>query len=84
MQNTSRQATDISLFDSYRYIKIIIVPQLGRFKKSYLYYDTTCLINFYALQARTSMNRDKDEMELNAPVISISLGDSCLFPHRNQ
>ena len=25
------------------------------------------------------MNRDKDEMEWNAPVISISLGDSCLF-----
>ena len=25
------------------------------------------------------MHRNKDEMELNAPVISISLGDSCLF-----
>ena len=31
------------------------------------------------MQARMSMHRDKDEMELNAPVISISLGDSCLF-----
>ena len=38
-----------------------------------------CLINFYALQARTGMHRDKDKMKLNAPVISISLGDSCLF-----
>ena len=60
-------------------MKIIVVPQLGRLKKSYLYYDTTCLINFYALQARMGMHQDKDEMELNAPVISISLGDSCLF-----
>ena len=79
MQNTSDQATDISLFNSYCHIKIIVVPQLSRLKKSYLYCDTICLINFYAPQARTSMNRDKDEMELNAPVISISLGDSCLF-----
>ena len=38
-----------------------------------------CLINFYAPQARMGMHQDKDEMELNAPVISISLGDSCLF-----
>jgi len=38
-----------------------------------------CLINFYTQQARMGMHQDKDEMELNAPVISISLGDSCLF-----
>ena len=38
-----------------------------------------CLINFYAPQARMGMHQDKDEIELNAPVISISLGDSCLF-----
>ena len=38
-----------------------------------------CLINFYAPQARMGMHQDRDEMELNAPVISISLGDSCLF-----
>ncbi len=38
-----------------------------------------CLINFYAPQARMGMHQDKDEMELNAPVLSISLGDSCLF-----
>ena len=38
-----------------------------------------CLINFYAPQARMGMHQDKDEMELKAPVISISLGDSCLF-----
>ena len=32
MQNTSCQATDISLFNSYCHIKIIVVPQLGRLK----------------------------------------------------
>lgn len=38
-----------------------------------------CLINFYSPQARMGMHQDKDESELNAPVISISLGDTCLF-----
>ena len=61
MQNTSHQATDISLSNSYCYIKIVVVPQLGRLKKSYLYYDTTCLINLYAPQVRTGMHQEKDE-----------------------
>lgn len=38
-----------------------------------------CLINFYSPTARMGMHQDKDELELGAPVISISLGDSCLF-----
>lgn len=38
-----------------------------------------CLINFYSPTARMGMHQDKDEEELKAPVISISLGDSCLF-----
>ena len=38
-----------------------------------------CLINFYAPDARMGMHQDKDEGELAAPVISISLGDACLF-----
>lgn len=38
-----------------------------------------CLINFYAPDARMGMHQDKDENALEAPVISISLGDSCLF-----
>lgn len=38
-----------------------------------------CLINFYAPDARMGMHQDKDEGELAAPVISVSLGDTCLF-----
>ena len=38
-----------------------------------------CLINFYDENARMGMHQDKDEQDFNAPVVSLSLGDSCLF-----
>jgi alkylated DNA repair protein (DNA oxidative demethylase) len=38
-----------------------------------------CLINFYDLQARMGMHQDKDEEEFDAPVVSLSLGDTALF-----
>jgi alkylated DNA repair protein (DNA oxidative demethylase) len=38
-----------------------------------------CLINFYGAHAKMGLHQDRDELEFNAPVISISLGDSCLF-----
>lgn len=38
-----------------------------------------CLINFYGPGARMGMHQDKDEEELEAPVVSLSLGDTGLF-----
>ncbi len=38
-----------------------------------------CLINFYADDARMGLHQDKDEQDLDAPVLSVSLGNSCLF-----
>jgi DNA oxidative demethylase len=38
-----------------------------------------CLINFYSETAKMGLHQDRDEAELNAPVLSISLGDACLF-----
>jgi len=38
-----------------------------------------CLVNFYADDARMGLHQDKDEQDLNAPVLSISLGNTCLF-----
>ncbi len=38
-----------------------------------------CLINFYSDDARMGLHQDKDETDLKAPVLSISLGNSCLF-----
>jgi DNA oxidative demethylase len=38
-----------------------------------------CLVNFYSAEARMGMHQDKDEQDLSAPVVSVSLGDDCLF-----
>lgn len=38
-----------------------------------------CLVNFYDQKARLGLHQDRDEKNFNAPVVSISLGDSCLF-----
>ncbi len=38
-----------------------------------------CLINFYDPGAKMGLHQDRDEADFDAPVISISLGDSCLF-----
>jgi DNA oxidative demethylase len=38
-----------------------------------------CLVNFYAPDARMGLHQDRDEQDLAAPVVSISLGASCLF-----
>ncbi len=38
-----------------------------------------CLVNFYTDDARMGLHQDKDETDLTAPVLSISLGNACLF-----
>jgi alkylated DNA repair protein (DNA oxidative demethylase) len=38
-----------------------------------------CLVNFYSSDAKLALHQDRDEEEFAAPVVSVSLGDSCLF-----
>jgi alkylated DNA repair protein (DNA oxidative demethylase) len=38
-----------------------------------------CLVNFYDASAKMGLHQDRDEAALDAPVVSVSLGDSCLF-----
>jgi DNA oxidative demethylase len=38
-----------------------------------------CLVNFYSDDAKMGLHQDKDETEFSAPVLSISLGNTCLF-----
>jgi DNA oxidative demethylase len=38
-----------------------------------------CLVNFYSDDARMGLHQDRDEEDFDAPVISVSLGDTCLF-----
>ena len=38
-----------------------------------------CLINYYGADARMGLHQDRDEEDLQAPLVSVSLGDTCLF-----
>jgi alkylated DNA repair protein (DNA oxidative demethylase) len=38
-----------------------------------------CLINFYGPAAKMGLHQDRDEADFAAPVVSLSLGDACLF-----
>ncbi len=38
-----------------------------------------CLVNYYQDDAKMGMHQDRDEAEFDAPVLSVSLGNACLF-----
>lgn len=38
-----------------------------------------CLINYYDSDARMGLHQDRDEEGFQAPVVSLSLGDTCVF-----
>lgn len=38
-----------------------------------------CLVNHYDAEARLGLHRDADELDVAAPVLSVSLGDDALF-----
>lgn len=46
------------------------------------YLPDVALVNFYEEAAKLGMHQDKDERS-SAPVVSLSLGDSCLFRFGN-
>jgi DNA oxidative demethylase len=54
---------------------IAIWDQLARYPDP----PEACLINFYGPTTKMGLHQDRDEADFDAPVISISLGDSCLF-----
>ena len=45
----------------------------------YAHPPEACLVNYYANGAKMGLHQDKDEENLSAPVVSISLGDTALF-----
>lgn len=38
-----------------------------------------CLVNFYEPSAKMGLHQDRDEQDLDAPVLSLSLGDTAIF-----
>jgi len=51
-----------------------IAPQYG-----FAGAPTCCLVNFYGPGARMGLHQDRDEGDVSAPVIGVSLGDTALF-----
>ena len=56
-----------------------IALALWRAHANYRADPEACLVNLYDADARMGLHRDADEKALDAPVLSISLGDSALF-----
>ena len=52
---------------------------LWREVSGYPHPPEACLVNFYTADAKMGLHQDRDEQEFAAPVVSISLGDDCLF-----
>lgn len=46
---------------------------------SYPHRVEACLVNYYGEDSKMGLHQDRDEEDLRAPVVSISLGDTCLF-----
>ncbi len=49
--------------------------ELGRYRHE----PEACLINYYGSSAKMGLRQDRDEKDLRAPVVSLSLGDTCIF-----
>ncbi|MFI0846674.1 alpha-ketoglutarate-dependent dioxygenase AlkB family protein [Mesorhizobium sp. IMUNJ 23232] len=56
-----------------------LLLSLWREVSGYPHPPEACLVNFYSEMARMGLHQDRDEADLQAPVVSISLGDACLF-----
>lgn len=59
-----------------------VLAATGNPEASQRYTPDTALVNFYDATARMGMHQDKDERSA-APVVSLSIGDSCLFRFGN-
>jgi alkylated DNA repair protein (DNA oxidative demethylase) len=56
-----------------------MVLDMWRDVSRYPHDPEACLVNYYEPTARMGLHQDRDEQDFSAPVVSISLGDACLF-----
>ena len=56
-----------------------IVLDAWRALAGYPHPPEACLINVYGPAARMGLHQDRDEQDFAAPVVSLSIGDTCLF-----
>lgn len=56
-----------------------LVMEVWQKVSGYPHPPEACLVNFYAAEAKMGLHQDRDEKDLAAPVVSISLGDTAIF-----
>lgn len=56
-----------------------LVRQAWHELSGYGFEPEACLVNYYAAGARMGLHQDRDEQAFEAPVMSLSLGDTALF-----
>src|SRR3954452_21227957 len=56
-----------------------IILRAWRDLAGYPHPPEACLVNLYPADARMGLHQDKDEQDFSAPVVSLSLGATCLF-----
>jgi len=56
-----------------------LLLQTWRELSRYPHPPEACLVNYYDANARMGLHQDRDEEDFAAPVVSLSLGDTCLF-----
>jgi alkylated DNA repair protein (DNA oxidative demethylase) len=53
--------------------------EMWRAVSDYGHPPQACLVNFYEASARMGLHQDRDEEDFDAPVVSVSLGDTAVF-----
>ena len=56
-----------------------LVLELWQGLAGYPHPPEACLVNYYRPGARMGLHQDSDEEDFDAPVLSVSLGDTCVF-----
>lgn len=56
-----------------------VIEDVWREVSNYPHRPEACLVNFYGEGAKMGLHQDKDEKNFDAPVVSISLGDTAVF-----
>ena len=57
----------------------VIAQQAWRTLSGYPRPPEACIVNFYAAGTRMGLHQDRDEEGFRAPVLSLSIGDTCVF-----
>jgi len=56
-----------------------VLLEAWRALAGYSHPPEACLINVYDASAKMGLHQDRDEQDFDAPVVSLSLGDTCVF-----